>query len=169
MMEESLARANVNGQVKTKVSLLLTKSAAVDNPHLVKVMESAFIVNGLRPILALAPIVLQHVQGKVELLRKHVFSSIYNNWDLDVEFLRDEWTVVLNGFLYSEEYENLNKQIARQGAKTDDLLNTIIANPHIFPTVSLDPQRIADLYGMSIERSQVNTPDWSSLCHDDLL
>ena len=156
MMEESLARSNINGQVKTKVSLLLTKSAAVDNPHLVKVIEGTFAVNGVRPILSLAPIVLQHIQGKVELLRKHVLSSIYNNWDLEVEFLRDEWTVVLKGFLYSEEYESLNKKIARLGTTAGDLLDTIIENPHIFPTVSLDFQRIADLYGMSTERAQVN-------------
>ena len=156
MMEESLARANINGQVKTEVSLLLLKSVAVDNPHLAKVIESTYAVNRVLPILSLAPIVLQHVQGKVELLSKHVISSIYNNWDLEVEFLRDEWTVVLKGFLYSEEYENLNKKIARQGATVGDLLDTIIANPHIFPTVSLDSQRIAHLYSMDVERAQVN-------------
>ena len=157
MVEESLARSHVNGQVKTSVSLTLLKSVAVDNEPLVKVIESTYAVNGVIPILSLAPIVLQHVQGKVELLRKYVISGIYNNWDLEVDFLRDEWTVVLRGFLYSEEYENLNKEIARQGVSTaDNLLNTVIANPHIFPTVSLDSQRIADLYGMNVERAQVN-------------
>ena len=155
--EESLARSHVNGQVKTSVSLTLLKSVAVDNEHLAKVIESTFAVNGVLPILSLAPIVLGHVQGKLELLRKHVISSIYNNWDLELDFLRDEWTVVLSGFLYSEEYENLNKEIARQGASTaGNLLNSVIANPHIFPTVSLDSQTIADLYGMNIERAQVN-------------
>ena len=157
MVEESLARSHVNGQVKTSVSLILLKRVAVDNEPLVKVIESTYAVNGVLPILSLAPIVLQHVQGKVELLRKHVISSLYSNWDLEVDFLRDEWTVVLRGFLYSEEYENLNKKIAGQGAATaHDLLNTVIANPHIFPTVSLDSQRISDLYGMDVERAQVN-------------
>ena len=156
MVEESLARSCVNGQVKTSVSLHLLKSVAFDNPPLVKVIESTYAVNGVLPILSLAPIVLRHVQGKLELLRKHVISCIYNNWDLEVDFLRDEWTVVLKGFLYSEEYEKLNKKIARGGVTADDLINTIIANPHIFPTVSLDSQRICDLYGMNIERAQVS-------------
>ena len=152
-----MARSHVNGQVKTNVSLTLLKSVAVDNEPLFKVIERTYEANGFLPILSLAPIVLQHVQGKVELLRKHVISGIYNNWDLEVEFLRDEWTVVMRGFLYSEEYENLNKKIAGQGAfSSDDLLNTAITNPHIFPTVSLDSQRIADLYGMNVERAQVN-------------
>ena len=156
MAEESLARSHVSGQVKTSVSLTLLKSVAVDNELLVKVIESTYAANGVLPILSLAPIVLGHVQGKLELLRKHVISTIYNNWDLELDFLRDEWTVVLRGFLYSEEYENLNKEIARQGASTaGNLLNSVIANPHIFPTVSLDYQRIADLYGMNIERAQV--------------
>ena len=157
MVEESLARSHVNGQVKTSVSLTLLKSVAVDNEPLVKVIESTYAANGVLPILSLAPIVLHHVQGKVELLRKHVISGIYNNWDLEIDFMRDEWTVVLRGFLYSEEFENLNKEIARQGASTaDNLLNAVIANPHIFPTVSLDSQRIADLYGMNVERAQVH-------------
>ena len=156
MVEESRARSYLNGQVKTKVSLVLLKSVAVDNQTLLKVIESTYAVNGVLPILSLAPIVLQHVQGKVELLRKHVISAIYNNWDLEVDFLRDEWTVLLKGFLYSEEFENLNRKIAREGATADDILNTVISNPHIFPTVSLNSQRIADLYAMSIERAQVN-------------
>ena len=154
-MVESSARARINGQVKTRVSLVLLKKLAFDNPKLEKVLESTFLVNGLLPTMSLAPIVLQHVEGKVELLRKHVLASIYNNWDLEVNFSRDEWTVELVGFLYSEEYENLNKLIARKRATSDDLINTIIDHPHIFPTVSLDSQRIADLYGMSMERAQV--------------
>ena len=156
MVEESQARSHVNGQVKTSVSLVLLKSIAVDNQTLVKVIESTYAVNGVLPILSLAPIVLQHVQGKLELLRKHVISGIYNNWDLNVEFMRDEWTVHLKGFLYSEEFASLNRKIARQGATTEDILNAVISNPHIFPTVSLNSQRIADLYAMSIERAQVN-------------
>ena len=55
-----------------------------------------------------------------------------------------------------DRFEDLNKKIARQGATTDDILNAVIANLHIFPTVSLDSQRISDLYGMNIERAQVN-------------
>ena len=155
LVDESMARSNVSGQVKTRVSLVVLKSIAVDNPPLAKVIKSVFAVNVV-PILSLAPIVLRHVQGKMELLRKHVISAIYNNWDLEVNFLRDEWTVLLKGFLYSEEFEDLNKKIARQGATTDDILNAVIANLHIFPTVSLDSQRISDLYGMNIERAQVN-------------
>ena len=155
-MDESSARSCINGQVKTRVSLVLLKKLAFDNPKLEKVLEGTYLVNGLLPTMSLAPIVLQHVEGKVELLRKHVLAGIYNNWDLEVEFSRDEWTVVLKGFLYSEEYENLNKRVARLGAIAGDLLDTIIENPHIFPTVSLDYQKIADLYGMNIERAQVN-------------
>ena len=154
-MDESSARSRINGQVKTKVSLVLLKKLAFDNPKLVKVLESTYLVNGLLPTISLAPIVVQHVEGKLELLRKHFIASIYNNWDLEINFSRDEWTVELVGFLYSEQYENLNKLIARKRATSDDLLNTIIDHPEIFPTASLDPQRIADFYDMSIERAQV--------------
>ena len=68
-----------------------------------------------------------------------------------IEALEEEWDGIF------EEYEKLNKKIARQGATLDDIINTVIANPHSFPTVSLDSQRLADLYGLNIERAQVKT------------
>ena len=78
-MDESSARSRTNGQVKTRVSLVLVKKLAFDNPKLEKVLESTYLANGILPTMSLAPIVLQHAVGKVELLRKHVFSSIYKN------------------------------------------------------------------------------------------
>ena len=89
-------------------------------------IEITYQRHGLIPLLSIAPLVLKHVRGKVTLLEKHILSNLYNNWDLEVNFEEEEWTVQLSGFLYSEEYEELNKRIARQGATGKEFLGTIL-------------------------------------------
>ena len=155
MMDESSARSNVSGQMKTGVTLTLVKKVATENQELKEVIEITYQKHGFIPLLSIAPLVLKHVKGKVTLLEKHIFSNLYNNWDLDVLFDEEEWTVNLSGFLYSEEYEMINKKMARQGVSGKDIVSTILDHPHICPTVSLDPQRIADWCSMSMERAQV--------------
>ena len=155
LMDESCARSNVSGQLKTKVSLMLIKKVATENKELKEVIEIAYQTHGFIPLLSIAPLVLKHVKGKVTLLEKHVISNLYNNWDLEVRFKEEEWTVHLNGFLYSEEFEVINERIAKQGASEKDIVSTILDHPHLCPTVSLVPQKIADWCGISIERAQV--------------
>ena len=88
---------------------------------------------------------------------KHILSNLYNNWDLDVVFKDEEWSIYLSGFLYSEEYENINKRMAREGVSGKDIVSTILDQPQICPTVSLDPQRIADWCCIALERAQVTS------------
>ena len=155
MMDESSARSHVSGQMKTRVTLGLTTKVATDNQELREVIEITYHRHGVIPLLSIAPLVLKHVKAKVTLLEKHIFSNLYNNWDLEVIFEKEEWTVNLSGFLYSEEFENINKRMAEQGVSGRDIVSTILDHPHMCPTVSLDPQNIADCCSISMERAQV--------------
>ena len=155
MMDESSARSHVSGQMKTRVTLGLTKKVATDNQELREVIEITYQRHGVIPLLSIAPLVLKHVKAKVALLEKHIFSNLYNNWDLEVMFEKEEWTVILSGFLYSEEFEMINKRMAVQGVSGNDIVSTILDHPQICPTVSLDPQNIADWCSISMERAQV--------------
>ena len=155
MMDESSARSNVSGQMKTRVTLGLTTKVATDNQELREVIEITYRRHGVIPLLSIAPLVLKHVKAKVTLLERHIFSNQYNNWDLEVIFEKEEWTVNLSGFLYSEEFENINKRMARQGVSGKDIVSTILDHPHTCPTASLEPQNIADWCSISMERAQV--------------
>ena len=155
MMSESCARSNVSGQMKTRVTLALITKLATENQELKEVIEITYQRHGIIPLLSTAPLVLKHVKGKVTLLEKHILSNLYNNWDLDVIFEDEEWSVNLSGFLYSEEYEIINKRMARQGVSGKDIVSTILDQPQICPTVSLDPQSIADWCSIGLERAQV--------------
>ena len=155
MMDMSSARSNVSGQMKTRVALGLTRKVATDNQELRQVIEIAYRRHGVIPLLSIAPLVLKHVKAKVTLLEKHILANLYNNWDLEVMFEKEEWTVKLSGFLYSEEFEMINKRMAGPGVSGKDIVSTILDHPHMCPTVSLDPQNIADWCSISMERAQV--------------
>ena len=88
----------MNGVVKTKVVLTLLERLA-DLP------------------LAFAPLFLNYAYGKLRALVKHIIGPSYSNYDLKVQFHANEWKIDLVGSLYSEEYEKINAEIARQEGK----------------------------------------------------
>ena len=108
-------------------------------------------------LLSAAPIVLQFAKAKVGLLVKHAISQQYKNWDLNINFKRDEWSVDLAGFLYSSEYEEINKKIAREGASLPEIVEAITSKPELQPTASLDKERVAKQYRLNAEEAEVGT------------
>ena len=86
---------------------------------------------------------------------KHVISQQYKNWDLNINFETDKWGVDLVGFLFSSEYEEINKKIAREGASLPEIIDAITSKPGLQPTASLDKDRVAKQYGMSAEEAEV--------------
>ena len=79
---------------------------------------------------------------------EHIVSKLYDQWDLQVNFKEDNWCVELVGFLYSAEYDKINEAIACGGVNLSDIVAAVTRNPQIQPTASLDPQWIADCYGI---------------------
>ena len=86
---------------------------------------------------------------------KQVISQRYQNWDLHISFKRDEWDVDLVGFLYSSEYEEINKKIAKEGASLPEVVEAVTRKRELAPTASLDTERIAEHYEMSVEEAEV--------------
>ena len=153
--EESAAIAWANGQVKTKVRVVVLN---LDCPELLNVISIARDHYGDRLVgmLPLAPIVLQFARGKVKLMIKHLVSNLYDNWDLRVFFDKSNWGVELTGFLYSAQYDAINKKIARSGATLAEIVEAVTQHPEVQPTASLDPECIADCYGIR-EDAEVST------------
>ena len=145
--EESAAIAWANGQVKTKVRIQVT---SIDCPELGNIISTTkdHYRDRVTGMLPLAPLVLQFAKGKVKLLVKHLVSKLYDNWDLKVSFEKGDWSVELTGFLYSAEYDAINKKIARDGASLSEIVEAVTQHPEAQPTASLDPEWIADCYGI---------------------
>ena len=145
--EESAAIARVNGQLKTKVRVEVLN---LDCPELGNIISLAKDHYGDRimGILPLAPLVLQFAKGKVKLMMKHLVSQLYDNWDLQVSFDKSNWGVALIGYLYSAQYDAINKKIARDGASLSEIIEVVTQQPEVQPTASLDPEWIGDCYGM---------------------
>ena len=151
---ESRARAAVNGQVKLKVKVTLLKSLAVDSPILRDIILSSTHGNHPSPLISQAPLVLNYLKVKSKLLVNHVIRPLFNNWDLDLRFAEQEWTVKLVGYLYCEEFKDLNQRIARGEVLQRELASEVGRHPQILPTTAVSAARLEES-GVDCERAQV--------------
>ena len=153
---ETAAISNVGGQIKIKIKAQIMKKVFVDNPELRDV-----IFNMARhhfpdfALIGTAPIVLQHIKAKIKLLIENILEPAFNNWDLDIRFVENEWTVFLVGYLYTDEFDHINKTIAMDGASLRQRTDAVISKPINAPTVSLNPQYVADHHDLREERADV--------------
>ena len=156
-VRESAARANVNGQVKIKVEVTVLKKLAVDSPLLRDIIHGvASSSHGHHaPLISVAPTVLNYLRAKLKLLVKHIIAQKYSNWDLELRFAEREWTVKMVGYLYCQELDELNKQIAHGELLSKDLTREVRNHPTILPTTALSAQRIMEGYQISKDRAQV--------------
>ena len=157
--DESRAISCANGQLRTKVRLTVLKNLAEGSPELAQIMMivSKQHFNGrIFPLISTAPIVLQFVKAKIDLLFKHVISQQYANWDMQVDFKKEGWSVDLMGLLYSAEYDEINKQIAKEGnASLREVVDIVLRGWEVRPIASLDKQWIAVHCGIREEEAEV--------------
>lgn len=155
--DESAAIASANGQLKTEVTMQVL-SFSQDCPDLINVILTAQRYYGERivGVLPLAPLVLQLAKAKTDLIIKHLVAQLYQNYDLELRFKKTDWGVELSGLLYAAEYETINAKIARDGASMSEIIEVVTQNPELQPTTSLDPQCIADLYGIREEAEVID-------------
>ena len=92
---------------------------------------------------------MKHIIGQTALDNK------YNHWDLAIDFEDREWNVFLEGFLYSEAYDEINLKIARQGATLREKTDAVFRNAIYLPTVSLNAEYIARHYAIDQEKAEV--------------
>ena len=153
---ESAARANVNGQVKIKVEVTVLKKLAVDSPLLRDIIHGvASSPHGNAPLISVAPTVLNFLRAKLKLLVKHIIAPTYSNWDLELRFDQREWTVKMVGYVYCQELDEVNKEIASGELLSKDVTKQVRRHPSIMPTTALSAHRMAEAYPISLDRAQV--------------
>ena len=101
-----------------------------------------------------APIVLNYLWGRLQLLEKHFFSREYSDYDIDINWNLGKWTVEGEGYLYSEEYDEINRCVARGGVSLEERAELALKHSMILPTVLLDANAISDIYKLSEPRAQ---------------
>ena len=154
--KDSAGRAFVDGQVKIKVEITVLKKLAVDSPLLNNII---FGINssahGPVSLISLAPSVLNFLKAKLKLMVKHLVSPIFSNWDLELKFAQQDWTVKLVGFLYCREFEELNKKIACSEISSKEIAGEVRQHPSVLPTTALSKERILRDYSVTDESAQV--------------
>jgi hypothetical protein len=153
--EESAARSYVNGQVKIKVNVTVVKSLAVDSPLLQDIISGlASSFHSPPSLISVAPTVLNFLKAKLRLLVKHIIAPTYANWDLELRFAEQEWTVMVVGYLYCQELEELNKKIAHCEISPREYTTEVRRHPAILPTTALSAERLKEEYSISEDRAQ---------------
>ena len=156
--KESAARACVNGQVKIKVDVTLVKNLAVDSPLLRDIIFGiTSSSHGPASLISLAPTVLNFVKAKLRLLVKHIIVPAYSNWDLELKFAEQEWTVKMVGYLYCNQFEELNNKIATGEISPKEFTNEVRRHPSMLPTTALSARRLMEDFSISNERAQVSS------------
>ena len=153
--QESAARSYINGQVRIKVRVTLIKKMVTDSPLLAEIIrESMTSTHGPVPLVSLAPLVLNFLKAKVSLLLKHLIAPRFTDWDLDLSFAKQEWTVEMVGYLYCEEFEELNQRIARGEVSASEVAAEVRKYPHILPTTASSLNKLTREYSLSEDRAQ---------------
>ena len=153
--QESAARASVNGRMKIKIEMTVLKKVAVDSPHLRDIISETLHVLGQTSLISTAPLVLNYLKAKVELIVKHVISQSYQNWDLELRFSEQEWSAEMVGFLYCKEFEEINGKIACGDASEDEVLKEAKKYQHLLPTTTTSKSRLMEDYFISEEYAEV--------------
>ena len=154
--QESAARASVNGCVKIKVEMTVLKNVAVDSPHLKDIISETFRFFGPTSLLSTAPLALNYLKAKVALLVKHVISQSYQNWDLELQFAEQEWTVQMVGFLFCKEFEEMNGNIARGEVAEDEVVKEARKHQYLLPTTTTSKNRLMEDYSLAEEVAEVS-------------
>ena len=157
--DESRAISSANGQLRTRTRLRVLKNLAEGSPELAQIMmlvSKQHFKGQIFPLISTAPIVLQFAKAKIDLLIKHAISKQYANWDLQVDFKKEGWSVDLMGLLYSTEYNEINEQIANEGnGSMSAIVDAVLRGSQVRPIASLDKQWIADHCGIREEEAEV--------------
>ena len=152
--QESAARLHINGQVRIKLKMTLIKKMASDSPLLREIIEEIMTSpHGPAPLASLAPLVLNYLKAKVNLLLKHIITPRYTSWDFDLRFAKQEWTVVMVGYVYCEEFEELNKRIASGEVSASEIATEVKKYPCLLPTTASSLNRLSG--DKSEERARV--------------
>ena len=155
--QESAARACVNGSVKIKIELTVLEKVATNSPHLRDILSGLQGLHGPTSLLSSAPLVLNYLKAKLNLLVKHVISQSYQHWDLELKFSEQEWTVKMVGFLYCKEFEKMNGNIARGEVDEEEAVKEATKHQHILPTTTTSKSRLMEDYSLGEEFAEVRS------------
>ena len=100
------------------------------------------------------PIVFNYLWNRLKLLERHYIRREYSDYDINLNLDQRKWAADGAGFLYSEEYDLVNRAVASGKATEEDCAEEVLKYPAIYPTVSLDPQYLMEIHKLSEARAQ---------------
>ena len=153
--KQSAARAIVQGYVKLHIECTLLND--VEDKELKRVLLTATQAFGRNAderegyfLLRMAPIIVKFLHAKVQLILKHIIEPNYSNYDLKMVFSGTKMEVKMVGYVYSAQFDDVNKVIANTTPSKLPLniIGEVINQRVVIPTASLDWKEVHQRYGI---------------------
>ena len=81
------------------------------------------------------PLVVNYLWARIKLLEKHHICLVYRDYDINIKWDHRKWAAEGEGYLYSEEYDDLNKAVARGGVTDEEQAEEVLKYTATLPTV----------------------------------
>ena len=98
-------------------------------------------------------IVVNYVWAKLKQIEKHHIRPEYTDYDIILKWDKRRWAAECEGYLYNEEYDEVNKAVARGEVTEEERAEVVMKYPATLPTVSLDPKHLMDIHELSEARA----------------
>ena len=158
----SEARCNVNGQVRiymrgtilkkfedeNLLRILLVGCQAFVNPN-IKTTEELLSDQSIETFFtSMSPIVLTFIRNKASLFVKHIVAPNFENYDLQLHVDDTELHVVIHGYVYAKQYEEVNKILAANPQLWSDIevIDHVAKEDQCLPTTTLNWEKLSAVY-----------------------
>ena len=108
--------------------------------------------HGLSALTSVVPVDLK-------LIVEHITAQTYSEWDLELRFEDQDWTVMLVGYLYCHELDELNRKFASGEISSKDLTREVRRHPSVLPTTARSVEGIKACHGVSNKSAEVKCSD----------
>ena len=167
---ESEARAHINGKVKIYVKgtilkdledgelrkILLLGCQEFANEE-IKSFEELETNPGFEAFITkMSPVILKFLRSKMKLFTKHIVAPNFSNYDLRLEISDHGLNVQIVGYLYAEQFNQVNKMLAEnpQLKMLPEITNRITKEAKVLPTTALNLERLVIDYEIDQPRAR---------------
>ena len=167
---ESEARSHVNGQVKLQVRgtilmgiqdqdlkrILLLGCRSFVNQTVTSMDELLGDPNLEAFIIKMSPVILKYVRSKVKLFLKHIIAPNFSNHDLRLDFDDRALKVMIHGYVYATQFNQVNKTLAADPTVRllPEVTSRVTMEEEVLPTTTLDWRQVAAVYNFEELRAK---------------
>ena len=107
-------------------------------------------------IASMSPVILNYIHTKAKLFIKHIVAPNFSEYNLRLEIDNGGLQVQIQGFLYTKQFNQVNKLIAEtpQTKLVPEIISRVVKEINVLPTTSLDWRYLCKNYKLEELRAK---------------